>query len=235
MPYYRRRRAFRRTRRTRRYARRVYMRPSTLNRTRLPAGKIFRHKFSVTRTDLSTVNIPAAQAGTISAFGALNFMLSNIAGYQDFTAHYDQFRINGVAIQFVPRFNTSSLDGISSTVTVGVPMVYACVDLDDSTVPTTSEEILERTSVRKMYMNRPKKMFLRPRLQWETGTTTNSVRVIMPRRSRLWVDCNEASVAVYNGIKYVIDLPFTNNGTAFNADIGFNLLFTYYVTFMGQR
>lgn len=74
--------------------------------------------------------------GTVTAtngetIAALNFTLSDLPSYTDFTSLFDQYRIAQVTVRFVP---VTQPFGPATTAT-DLPALHTVIDLDDSTAP----------------------------------------------------------------------------------------------------
>ena len=71
------------------------------------------------------------------------FALSDVPSVGDYTALYDQFRLNMVVLRFVWRSTQVSALETSNNAFVGPPSVVYVVDRDDASAPASANEVRE--------------------------------------------------------------------------------------------
>lgn len=142
--------------------------------------------------------------------GAITFRLNNINGVTAFTQMYDQYRINGAKVVFTPQFSDSPLfsTGTSggaavATSTAALPQLTIARDWDDTVVPASEFELLERQDVQTSRLNDPRSYYMKTKVRMLgslDGTTTTNTIV---GTGNEWVDCSNSGT-VYPGIKFYL-------------------------------
>ena len=128
MPY---RRTYRRRRTTRRPMRRLRRRI----RTRRPLLRSLRvHHFKRT-VALSQIN--SSNTGLVA--GGLAFTLGQLPNFSEFTGLYDMYRINKIAIKFVPAYNSSSVGVVAEY----APNFHTVIDATDASTPGSLNDLLQ--------------------------------------------------------------------------------------------
>lgn len=106
MPYYGRKRAYRSKKRT--YRRKKYSR-----RGRTATSKRFGTKYLFKRTVLLS---PLSANGGSNSISALNFKLSDLPSYTDFTNMFQKYKISAVKIMLYPKYiDTTGTDVVQNT------------------------------------------------------------------------------------------------------------------------
>lgn len=80
------------------------------------------------------------QNSATPVFVAIAFNLSDIAQYSSFSNLFDQYRIDKVVLRFYTRNTAISVFNVSGA-NAGVPMGYVTLDLDDSSAPTSVDQL----------------------------------------------------------------------------------------------
>lgn len=158
--------------------------------------------------------------------------LTQIPGYSEWTALFDQYRLTGVAIQFTYRAtNTSVLESINNG-HVGLPILWHVVDTDDNSAPASIAELGQVGKCKRFIFDsgkRTKTIFIRPRyLNRINGTGSTVANTVGDRKA--WIDLLDNDVPHY-GLKYILDLPQAL--VAYN--VTFDVITTYYVQFKNAR
>lgn len=149
--------------------------------------------------------------------GAMDFSLSRLPNYTEFTALYDQYKINRVRVEFVPRAGLSELGNGAGTVNF-----FTYLDYDDSTAPTNFSELLQRPTLKRSKVTSRHVRTLRPAVAkpiYKDGLTFGY------GQGRGWIDCVNPDVPHY-GIKYYAEQ--VGSAAALSA---YDLMVTYYVSF----
>lgn len=140
-------------------------------------------------------------AGTIAGsaldvFGGISINLNaDIAGSAEFTALFDQYRINKVVLKFIPLANSSEVAGQATT------LFYSALDFNDDTPVASEAEIVEYSSCKitqgLRYHTRVWTPTTLDMLTDDTGATT----YIGNPKIKQWISTSAPSVPHY-GLKY---------------------------------
>lgn len=202
----------------RKYAR-AYARKA-LGRLGVPrAMRASNHFFK--RTYTQEVSTSSGTAGL-----AREWQLALLPNYTEFTALYDQYRINCVVVRVVWRSSNVTMFETNNNNSVGMPIMYDVIDLDDSTAPSSASDIQQYSKhhiTPFSAVHRTRRLKIYPRTAntvYRTGATS---AYGMARRGQ-WIDCNYADVPYY-GWKCWIDVPQAGGTT---VDAHFDLHFTVY-------
>lgn len=156
----------------------------------------------------------------VDTFTGLNFKISQLPQFNEFTVLYDQYKINGVKLEIVPQFDSANVGAIGTNV---VSQNFLINDYDDSTVPTTMDTLLQNQTVKRSSSTRIMKHYIRPCVAqqiFNTGiTSTYGAR-------RGFVDCNNADTEHY-GVK----IGWGSNPVAQR----YGLKMTFYLAFKNVR
>jgi len=133
---------------------------------------------------------------TVPTFNASVFRLSDVPGYTEFTAAYDQYRLVGVCMVWKAMCNAQPLQ---STNTFTDCYVLTAVDYDDGTAPTSLNQLREYSTCEIHAWHESFVVALKPKLAMAVyQPSTFSAYAQAP--DGLWVDCASAS-AEYYGVK----------------------------------
>lgn len=70
----------------------------------------------------------------------------------EFTNLFDEYRINYFVVEFIPRFDNADLANSNA---VALPYIYWYFDMDDASVPGSSDEVMQYAHVRRARFNHP--------------------------------------------------------------------------------
>jgi len=105
--------------------------------------------------------------------GVMKFQLDDVINPTDFTTLYDRYKITGVKLTFIPLSNQgyagASSTGNQSSATLAT-MAYS-IDYDDSSIPASSLEILEKMDCRIKRLDKPVSIYIKSP---KVSTTVNS-------------------------------------------------------------
>jgi hypothetical protein len=150
--------------------------------SRLKPNKIYNFEFTATSL------ISASAVAEVD--GAISFTLNTLTGYTSMTSLFDQYRIVGVQLQFLPSQN-------SYTAAAGA--IFTAFDYDDAT-PVVLSTLYQRQTLKAtpagVYFERS----LKPRIALAAyaGAFTSFANV-----GDVWIDSASPAV-VYYGLKYGI-------------------------------
>jgi hypothetical protein len=148
-----------------------------------------------------------SNANTIATY-SMNFKLTDVPNYAEYTALFDQFRIKTVVIKWSPKQTTGVLMAYDSTNPVGqtiIPNVWGAPDYDDDAA--VNVEALKQYSHAKWWpITKPHTEVVHPRVTTDVfqGVTTAYAAANKP----VWIDCAYPDTVFY-GFKTAIELDST--------------------------
>lgn len=190
MPIRRRRAPRKAPRRMRRQAR----------RPRVPRALSAPTRYNYTRKAVLTALVP----GLAITNYTYTFALSDLPGVSDFTAMYDQYRLNAVKLMFYPNLTSADANPIGTIETV--PRAFFVIDYDDSTTLGTINTALEHQNVKIRQMHKPFSIFLRPKSLTEVYCSAVTT-AYAPKKSQV-LDMAYTDVPHW-GVKILVDAVFT--------------------------
>lgn len=193
-----------------------------------PKQKVYYFKRHV---DLSTL-----VAGNDAAFTnySLEFKLSDVPNYTEFTALYDNYRINAVKVSFIPVYNISSMFVLRTTddyvptlsSTKGLPYftrTYSCIDYTDDNELATGDNYRQYANCKVKPICKIHKRYLKPRVLMDIGEAGS----VNPIRNP-WLASETPSVPYYS-LKFGWEpLP---TGSVASGDAVFKVEAVYYMSF----
>lgn len=108
------------------------------------SGHVLRTKRSVA---LGNVAVPSS--ANTNAYGAIQFRLSDLPNYTDFTSVFDQYMITYVEVKFVPDFSNNQTywrTDTNATVSDDLPTLITWTDFDDAVTPASEAAGLSNES-----------------------------------------------------------------------------------------
>lgn len=113
----------------------------SINRSRLWGKK----RFDVHHFKRAQFQSEIALSNSAYTFHSEAFSLSNnVTNYTEFTNLFDQYRINKVVIKFKLKFDPSAQPSTAAV----FPKMWIHADYDDSTIPTTVNDLLQRSNLK---------------------------------------------------------------------------------------
>lgn len=206
---YRRRPIRRRGSRFRRYGkRRVRRRSNYSNQSRI---------FKVKRT---------FQLGGITSYtdgprtASWVFQLDQVPGFQQFVDVFDQYRLAGVKLTFIPTQSAT----VNSTSTL-LRLIYA-VDTNDNGVVGSEGQLLSYAGARQLVLQRPKSIFFRPKVAMQVFQSTVTTAYAQAP-SKIWLDAQRYQIPHYS-FKWWVPVATSGQPGAF-------VYATYYLQFRKMR
>lgn len=207
-------------RRSRRFRRKPFNRRSH-KFTRL--SPIYRFKRSV-----YLGNFVLAMGTQFTGFG-LEFHLTDLPNSAEFQNLFDQYRIRKVKLRWIPQATVANPGIIGAN---NGPDFYYTADYDDSTPPSSRDQMMQEQGVKIRYgVSRPFTYLISPRaanLVYGGALATDAYA--MARKSQ-WLDVAYPAVPHY-GIKFGM---WNTGGLTSTADYNIDLYADYYVDLMGPR
>lgn len=136
-------------------------------------------------------------SSTVDVFGAFSFQLDDIPNYTEFAALYDQYKITGIKLMFIPDQTVSDSTGSVLTTANFIHVV----DFDDETVPTSTNQLFEYQNVKINNFNRTVIRYFKPSMA--TGIYNGSAIVTGGNRKAGWIDTSVVTIPHY-GFKYAM-------------------------------
>lgn len=163
----------------------------------------------------------AIVASGANNFFAASYALNGLPNYTEFTALYDQYKITGVKLKFVPRGNSSDL-----TTSNNITSLITCIDTDDSVVPTSIDQLTQYQSMKMCRSTQSMTRYWKPKFN-VGAINTVALGLAGKQNTTGWLDCTSDSVQHF-GIKGCL--------TSFaGATIVYDILVTQYLAFKNVR
>lgn len=166
---------------------------------------------------------------TADTFISKFFTLNEVPNRSEFTSLYDQYRINGVKITWIPRGNVAD---IAPTGTAGVFQgqstgVFSAIDYDDATVPTSINQLNEYQNCKMTRATQMHSRYLKPRINLQGTTNQGTGATGATFNTRGWLDCTQDNVPHF-GVKYAFQ-------QSVNYAMTYDLKVDYYLAFKNVR
>lgn len=199
-------------------ARKNQLRRKRANRSRVgkfnqPVQYFKRAKFTV-----GALSVPVA---TTTLAGA-SFTLGDLPDVADFTALYDQYKIMGIKIEWLPRGNSSDLQSQNA-----INRFFSVLDRDDDGTPTSIDQLTQYESLKMTSTASVHKRYWKPSIRVEVPTATGGTGSAI--KGPTWIDCTNTNVKHY-GVKIGVQGPLAGTGSIF-----FDARLTMYLAFRNVR
>lgn len=134
----------------------------------------------------------ASGVGTAGANGYA-FALADLTSYTEFTNLFDQYKITGVKLDFIPFADNISWQVANNGAGISAPggPLLISADHDDSTPPASANEMLQKQTTKVIPVGRRYRMFIKPKF----NVATYSGGGIAPASG--WLDTGSVSVPHY--------------------------------------
>lgn len=152
-------------------------------------------------------------------YGALQFNLSALPAYTEYTALFDQYRINKVKVTFMPRANSADVGS-----TAGLVKFFSVIDYDDADAPTNLTDLLQYENLKTTRCISDHSRVLAPRFATEVYQSAIATGYSARRG---WLDCDNPSIQHF-GLKWCWQqLPAGAQSMDLKVD--------YYLSFKGTK
>lgn len=198
MPYYRKKRVYRKKRPVKRYRRKYSKRiPRSLGNSQ---QKVFYY------TRYASLGTIAYVSGS-TQYGGSVFSLDQLPNYSDFTNLYDFYKIKGIKISFIPTANvTLGTNTATNGLTLYNNRIFTVIDYNDAGVPTSIDELREYKNCKWSPYNRIHKRYFSPNpLADATDDSTISLQ------NKPWVPTTNYNMDYY-AIKWAIETSTSTVG-----------------------
>lgn len=149
----------------------------------------------ISTNDTTQLSLGTPVADTIGyQFGAsMSFSLQNLQTVSDFTNLYDQYKITGVKLTFIPTSSEATVNSSGY-----LPTMYWATDNDDSSPPSETE-IRQKNNVKMRRLNNPMSVYVKyPKCVIDTQLTGGTNLALMTKTG--WINCTNTQVQ-HNGLK----------------------------------
>ena len=190
----------------------VYRQPTTLNSSTT---------FSVRR--MIKFSAPIVFSASFQD-GLVAFRLADLPGASEFTALYDQYKVDKFCVHFVPWQSVSETGGVDPGT------LLTAVDFDGGATGLTQSQFLEYESCQVTPIWQSKKVCVQPRAELNaTDSNATVVSAAVAPRSTWW-DCSNTAIYHY-GVRWgaVPDGVLTSN------HFGYNIWMEVFLTFKATR
>lgn len=154
-------------------------------------------------------------------YGSNVFSLNAIPNHTEFTALYDQYKINMIKIQYIPRGNSTDIQ--TGTTTGQSTGLFTVLDYDDNNVPTSIDELMQYQNMKMSRSHQIHKRIIKPLARINVvGSLGAGVNGMYGHRNP-WIDCNSPNVPHF-GIKYAIQ-QVPNGSQIYDVKIDYYLAF----------
>lgn len=167
-----------------------------------------------------------------------SFKLSDLPGYQEFTAIFDQYKFGGIKAKII--YDKSSgltllAHGTPDTLAfhASLPNVYTVIDYNDSNSISSQGQYLEYQNCHINRMDKPTKRYFKPKVSYEitSGITSGYAST----NKNPWVDSSYPDVKHY-GFKMGIDGQPGNNLSGADVIMGeISVFYTVYLAFKNVK
>ncbi len=186
----------------------------------------------VIQKTLTQINLPSGPhpLGIVDKY---KFEIADIPQFNTYSALFDQYRLTGVKMTFLPTTNTNDTANVGGT-------FISSIDLDGDTTITTFDDILQCSNSKTSPwstaggMTPYKKVFVRPRTRDAlVRDICNNVPVLSTALgdSKQWIDLGDRGRTEHYGFN--IGWYFGN--AQLNAPQELNVITTYYISFRKVR
>jgi len=216
------------TRPRRRYGKYARMGYRKVGRT---LGSVHRFKETV---QIGSLTAPPSSSGS----GRISFQISDLTSWAQYKELFDLYKITGVKIKLVPKWNTSSPDELSATLTGGMlPTFYAAVNRSPYVPPPGSiGDILNDDGVKIIRVTRPMNFYIpcpKPDITNEGGNIPFQFGVSKKFQPWLTTGGNSQTVNQENVTHYGLRW-YMENGSG-NHEVVVDCYLTYYFTMKEQN
>jgi len=146
--------------------------------------------------------------GTSVTAGSFTFKISDINGWSnDFQTAYDQFRIKAIKISFIPVANVTNITTVDKADerTTYYSRIFTAFDPNDSTAPTSSNQLREYKNAKWTPNNVIHNRFIYPKVLTAVNEGNNTYGTAETRGSP-WINMS-SNQTQYFALKYTIDHP----------------------------
>lgn len=183
------------------------------------------------------LTIPNGTSGTI--YAAVSFNLSDILA-SDLTNYknlFDMYRFNGIVVRFRLQSNPDQ-DTLTNSAIVSqtnfYPEIYCCVDHNDSSTPTSIDQLCQYGPKLKTSIMTPQRWVyyrFHPSAQFLIYSGLASGYGVSPTARNPFINCDNDATPHY-GLKYAVTMPIVTN---YNTSLYVEIQYKYNITFKSNK
>ena len=225
------------------YKRRAYSRNITpsgkvisIKRVELLSQRADQTTDTYTWADKKGISMASSSTPSHTAYG-LDFKLSRLPNYSEFTALFDAYKITGIKLRIIPRYSNSDLNVLEGNTYMPKPM-YITADQDDITVGASWTEVdamqNEATRIIPVISNNgsPVTMYLKVKPQTVLQTNLGAgLSTATAGQFSGWIDTVQPDVVHY-GLKLLVP---TKPYVMAQLKCEFDVFATYYLKFKNVK
>jgi len=159
-------------------------------------------------------------AGANNYFAAA-YALNSIPNHAEFTALYDQYKITGVKVKYLPRGNSSDVNSGNQ-----LSSLFTVIDTDDSQVPTSIDQLTQYQSVKMCRSSQSLTRYWKPKFNLAAVNTILG-GTVGKMNTTGWIDVTDDTVQHF-GMKGALT-SFAGN------TVVYDMIVTLYLAFKNVR
>lgn len=206
------------------YRRRYKSRKAQMRRRRVAKGLMKRSKrqpvqyFKRSKFTVGAISVPVAT----TTLAGVAFTLADLPDFTDFTALYDQYKITGIKIAWLPRGNSSDVQTQGA-----ISRFFSVIDRDDDATPSGIDQLTQYESCKMTSSTQIHSRYFRPSIRTEVPTAIGGTGYTISGPK--WIDVTNTNVKHY-GLKIAAQGPLTGTGSIY-----YDAQLTMYVAFKNVR
>lgn len=157
----------------------------------------------------------AVTTGTDFKLG-VNFALSNLPTFTDFTNLYDMYRINKIVYKIIPKYSQANLSG---GLNANLQQIHSAIDYDDTVAPVSISDLTQYQTHRMTRGNGIHTRVLVPKVNLSINNFADAPK------AKQWIDCDDSTV-LHRGLKLYIPAPLGADIT-----VSYDVEATFYMSF----
>lgn len=153
-------------------------------------------------------------------FYGIGFSLSAVTSHTEFTALYDQYKIEKVRYTLMPRQTVTT--GVGAGQVASAP-VFSVIDYDDANTPTSIAQLMQYQNLKTTKGMNNHTRVLKPGVQLQTQNVGGAASFGKTLKSP-WLDCADDTVQ-HNAIKLALQAPTGGVSISYDIKIEYFLAF----------
>jgi len=156
-------------------------------------------------------------SGSTSSFKVLTFKITDVPNWTEFQNMFDFFKIKAIKVMFIPASNVTSYQSTTDfNQSSHANRLFSVVDNNDSTTPSSVNDLRQYKSCRCSPGNRIHKRFFYPKPLIATDEDAQAGGGYgMAQSGSPWIAMDAGNSAQYFGLKVGLDHPLLTTDTEF--------------------
>lgn len=146
----------------------------------------------------ATTLVPYSSSGGLAYYGSAQFQLNSMLGYSQFTAMFQEYRINCVVYKIQPLWDCVDLGDMTLT---NMPNIGYCLDYNDANIPTNLDDLQQYANYKETPFNKTIKIKVWPAISPQIYI--NGVTSGYTVKRKQWLRAANSNVPHY-GLKFCI-------------------------------